>query len=186
MLIIGLGNIGTKYENTRHNVGFQCLDFIYENWKGTKWNEEKKFDAFIGQTTTEGEKIILAKPTTFMNLSGKTVKKLSDYFKIKPEEIIIIYDDLDLPFGNIRIRKKGGPGTHNGMKSIIEHLKTENFPRIRIGIENREKKTEATDYVLGQWSKKEQKELKKIFEEVQKALEAALIEEVQKAIEKYN
>lgn len=186
MLIIGLGNIGTKYENTRHNVGFQCVDFIHQNWKGVTWNEEKKFHAFISQIIIKGKKIILAKPTTFMNLSGEAVKKLSNYFKIKPEEIIIIYDDLDLPFGSIRIRKKGGPGTHNGMKSIVEHLKTENFPRIRIGIESREKKTEATGYVLAQWSKKEQKELKKTFEKAQDALETALTEKIEKAMEKYN
>lgn len=185
-LIVGLGNIGKKYKNTRHNIGFQCLDFIHAEWKIENWHEEKKFDAYIARTEWSEKKLILAKPVTYMNLSGEAVKKISKFFKLSPEQIIIIYDDLDLPFGNIRIRKNGGPGTHNGMKSIIENLKTENFPRIRLGIETREEKTEATSYVLGTWLKKEEKVLKKIFENAKNALETALKEGFEKTMENYN
>ncbi|PIQ78172.1 aminoacyl-tRNA hydrolase [Candidatus Peregrinibacteria bacterium CG11_big_fil_rev_8_21_14_0_20_46_8] len=151
-LIVGLGNPGKKYEGTRHNAGFMCVDMVQRKFELPEFKLHNKAEALAAEgevmtpaeltskenrTETQREKILLIKPLTFMNLSGNAVARLKDFYKIAPENILIIYDDIDLPLGTIRMRKEGGPGTHNGMKSIIESLGTENFPRIRIGIESR-------------------------------------------------
>ncbi|MGE5042166.1 MAG: aminoacyl-tRNA hydrolase [Candidatus Levyibacteriota bacterium] len=136
-LIVGLGNPGEKYENTRHNVGFIALDTIlkkYTKLKKTEWSEEKKFKSLTAEVEIEGEKIVLLKPTTFMNNSGEAIQLYSSYFKIKPEDICIVHDDLDLPLGKIRIRFGGASGGHNGVESILERLGTDKFLRIRLGI----------------------------------------------------
>ncbi len=164
-LIIGLGNPGLKYKKTRHNAGFQAVDFLADK---NKFKKNKKLKSEIAKIQTNNQEVILAKPQTFMNNSGQAVKSLVDYYKIKPENIIVIYDELDLPFGEIRMKDKGSSAGHNGIKSIIENLKTENFYRIRIGIANEYKeKMQADKFVLKKFSKNEQKELQnKIFPEV--------------------
>ncbi|MBU4360450.1 aminoacyl-tRNA hydrolase [Candidatus Parcubacteria bacterium] len=150
-LIIGLGNPGLKYKKTRHNAGFQAVNFLIGK---EKWTKDKKTNSKIIKT----EKYIVAKPQTFMNNSGQAVRSLMDYYKIK--NIIIIYDELDLSFGEIRVRDKGSSAGHNGIKSIIEHLGTENFWRIRVGIANEYKeKMPADKFVLKKFSRIEQKEL---------------------------
>ena len=131
-LIVGLGNPTKQYEGTRHNVGFETIDRIAaENQIRV---EEKKHKALYGSGYIEGEKVILAKPQTFMNLSGESVRELSDYYKIPAENIIVIYDDISLDVGQLRIREKGSAGGHNGIKNIILHLGTEVFPRIKVGV----------------------------------------------------
>ena len=145
--IIGLGNIGKEYENTRHNAGFIAVDAI-----AAKYNisfDKKKKKCIYGEGTINGEKISFVKPTTYMNLSGEAVVEILNWYKISPEDILVIYDDIDLKFGDIRYRVKGSSGTHNGMRNIIANLKTEEFARIRIGIENRgNTQIPLMDYVL--------------------------------------
>jgi len=154
--IIGLGNIGDKYANTRHNIGFMVLDLLAERLAKENieiiWKNDKKLLAQVAKTTINKQDYILAKPQTMMNLSGESASKISNFYKIKPEDFIVIYDDLDLPTGAVRTRKKGSAGTHNGMKSILQHAGTEEVPRVRVGIEARGETAPAqqdtSDYVL--------------------------------------
>lgn len=148
-LVVGLGNPGKKYEQTKHNIGFMCLDF-YAN----KANETFKFERkFNGEALKIGNTIFL-KPQTFMNLSGQSLRAVMDYFTVDVEDILVIYDDLALPLGKIRLREQGSSGGHNGIKSIIEHLGTDEFKRVRIGIDSNPL-IAAKDYVLGSFSKVE-------------------------------
>lgn len=153
MIIIGLGNIGKEYENTHHNIGFMALDEVAKV-NNLTFKLEKKHQAYIAEYIYEDKKHLLVKPTTYMNNSGISVKSITDYYKIPIDDILVIYDDLDLPLANIRIRKSGASGGHNGIKSIINHLGTNQFSRIRIGI-MKEKEIDTIDYVLSKFSKKE-------------------------------
>lgn len=154
-LIVGLGNPGEKYENSRHNLGSVTLDHLLKKLtklKETYWKEDKKLKALTQEVELDGEKIVLMKPTTFMNDSGIAVQKYSSYFKIEPQEIYVVHDELDLPLGKIRIRFGGSGGGHNGVASIIEKLGTDKFLRVRLGIghETRQHFTkDSSDYVLG-------------------------------------
>lgn len=152
--IIGLGNIGKEYENTRHNLGFIAIDSIAE-----KYNiafDKKKKKCIYGEGIINGVKVSLIKPTTYMNLSGEAIVEMMNWYKITPQDIVVIYDDVDLKFGDVRYREKGSSGTHNGMRNIIANIKTEEFARIRIGIENRgDKPIPLMDYVLQKFSKEE-------------------------------
>ena len=131
-LIVGLGNPEGEYSNTRHNMGFDAINHLSQKLNITVTKE--KFKALYGDGMINNEKVILLKPQTYMNLSGEAIIKYKDFYKIPSENIIVIYDDIDVDIGKIKIRKKGGPGTHNGMKSVVEELQTEDFPRIRVGI----------------------------------------------------
>jgi PTH1 family peptidyl-tRNA hydrolase len=133
-LIVGLGNPGKQYENTRHNIGFMALD-KYASENNLSFKIESRFEGLITQTTYQGEKVILFKPVTYMNLSGRAIYKVINYYKIDIDDILIIHDDLDLPVGYIRIRENGSAGGHDGIKSIIQCLGSENFKRIRVGID---------------------------------------------------
>src|SRR5690554_1907654 len=152
-LIIGLGNIGDKYHLTRHNVGFIVLD-EYAHQNNIEFKFDKKLDALVAETRVDGKKVILAKPTTFVNLSGTAVSKLMNYYKIDIENILVIYDDIGIDVGVLRVREQNGHGGHNGVRDIINHLKTKKFKRIRIGIGNNPKLA-LNDHVLGKFSKKE-------------------------------
>jgi peptidyl-tRNA hydrolase, PTH1 family len=133
-LIVGLGNPGTKYAQTRHNVGFDVLDTLAKRCQ-ISLSERKQFQGIYGEgISSNNTKIRLLKPQTFMNLSGQSVRSTIDWFKLSPASVLVVYDDLDLPLGKIRLRLSGSAGGHNGMKSIISHLGTQNFPRVRIGI----------------------------------------------------
>lgn len=153
-IIVGLGNPGTEYENTRHNIGFKVIDAL-----GDKYNidvKERKSRAFVGSGYIEGQKVLLAKPQTFMNLSGESVGALCNFYKIDiSSELIVIYDDISLAPGGIRVRKKGSAGGHNGMKNIIAHAGTDNFIRVRVGIGEKPKEMDLANYVLGKFSKNE-------------------------------
>ena len=155
-LIAGLGNPTREYEKTRHNVGFEAIDILAD--KAGTTVTEKKHKALYGKGYIGGQKVILAKPQTYMNLSGESIREIADFYKIEPENLIIVYDDIDIPLGNIRIRKQGGAGTHNGMKSICSSLGFKNFPRIRVGIGNDGE--DLIDYVIGKVPKKEQEILR--------------------------
>lgn len=148
-MIVGLGNPLKEYEYTRHNVGFMVLDYL-----GLDFREEKKFQAYISKQKIKNEDVIFVKPTTFMNLSGIAVAKISNYYHILPKDILIIQDDLDLPFGRFKIKTNSSSGGHNGIKSIIESLKTNSFGRLKIGISHN-KDISTIDYVLGKFSKED-------------------------------
>lgn len=191
-LIVGLGNPGDKYDNTRHNVGFHVLDHLLmklEKLKETFWEDDKKFKALIKEIEVDGEKIVLFKPTTFMNDSGKAVKSYSSYFKIAPEDTCVIHDELDLPLGKIRVRFGGSGGGHNGVNSILEHLGTDKFLRIRCGIgkEAREHNIHDTsDYVLGSFETHEKGKVKTMINHAVK--EAILLQKhgIDLYMSKYN
>lgn len=160
--IIGLGNIGKEYLNTRHNIGFICLDKLAEKYD--IHFDKKKTKCIYGEGVIKGQKVALVKPTTFMNLSGEAVNEIMKWYKITIEDICIIYDDIDLTLGEIRYREKGSAGTHNGMKSVLEYIKTFEVSRIRVGIENRAiKEIDLSGYVLSKFTKEELN----IFEENQ-------------------
>jgi peptidyl-tRNA hydrolase, PTH1 family len=168
-IIVGLGNPGPKYGKNRHNAGFMVIQTLFEKLEGKEWKESNKFKSLIAEVTLNGEKALLVKPMTMMNLSGQAVVKVLSYYKESLENLTIIYDDLDLPLGKIRIREKGSAGTHNGMKSIIQELGSEDFPRVRIGIESRGETAPAqqdtASYVLSDFTKEEEPIIKKSIEE---------------------
>lgn len=167
-IIVGLGNPGKEYEETRHNAGAMCVDLLKEKLNLPQFKLQKKFRALISEGTFENEKIILAKPQTFMNLSGESVQKLVKFYNCPLENLIVVYDDVDLPLGKIRIRPNGSAGSHNGMKSIVQTIGSTNFPRVRIGIESRgecaPEKQDTASFVLHPFSKKEKAEVKKNLE----------------------
>lgn len=154
-IIVGLGNPGKEYEKNRHNFGFMALDEMCRKFDFPDFVNRKKFQARIAKKKFHGEKFILAQPQTFMNLSGRAVSLLRDFYKISLQDIWLIYDDVDLPLGTIRIRKKGSAGTHNGMKSVVESLGTENFPRIRLGIQPHHPLQDISAFVLANFSGEE-------------------------------
>ncbi len=184
-LVAGLGNPGNKYRNTRHNAGFMTLDYI-----SSKENFEFKKSKFKGQTASKiiGDKnILFLKPDTFMNLSGESIISASKYYKIPTENIIIIYDDISLDIGKIRIRRKGSAGGHNGIKSIIEHLKSENFPRVKIGVGKKSDEfDDLADYVLSSFKINERQELDKAVEKAYMAVRTIVLESTDKAMNLYN
>lgn len=151
-IIVGLGNPGKKYENTRHNIGFITVDYIADEL-GIKINKSKN-KALVGEGNISGQKVLLVKPQTYMNLSGEAVRELVSYYKIDLSNLIVIYDDIDIEKGAVRIRAKGSAGTHNGMRSVIYQLQDDNFPRVRIGIGNSEE-IPLVNYVVGGFTKEE-------------------------------
>ena len=158
-LIVGLGNPGKEYETTRHNIGFQTIDKFADKL-GVSITKSK-FNGFYGETLVEGEKVILLKPQSYINLSGEVIHKFVDFYKISINDILIIHDDLDLPVGTYKLKQKGSSGGHNGLKNIELHLGTQEYKRIKIGISNN-KNIDTKDYVLGKISKEETVELDKV------------------------
>ncbi|MBD3327883.1 aminoacyl-tRNA hydrolase [Candidatus Peregrinibacteria bacterium] len=173
-IILGLGNPGPEYSKTRHNSGFLVLDKFAELNEFPNFKPEKKFRADVSVGFVNNEKIILAKPTTYMNLSGYAALQLRDFFKVKNDDIWVVYDDLDLQFGKIRVRPSGSAGTHNGLKSIIQTLNATDIPRFRIGIESRghmtEPKISTNSFVLSKYSKEESLLLNNVLENASKAV----------------
>jgi PTH1 family peptidyl-tRNA hydrolase len=164
-LVVGLGNPGRKYCKTKHNIGFMCIDH-YVKKHGLKLKKENKFN---GESVKIGN-LILLKPHTFMNLSGESVVKTMNFYDIEIDDVLVIYDDLSLPFAKIRLREKGSAGGHNGIKSIIQHLKTEEFKRVKIGIDSNPM-IETKDYVLSKFSKQELKDLEIVKEAVSNVIQ---------------
>lgn len=157
-LIIGLGNPESDYSNTRHNMGFNTINKLAEEYKINV--NKNKFKGLYGSGIIEGEKVILLKPQTFMNLSGESIKEVVDFYKIDLDNLIVIYDDIDIEPGKIKIKKFGGPGTHNGMKSVVQELKTENFKRVRVGIGMPNDKSNLIEYVIGAIPEDDKEKLK--------------------------
>ncbi|MDR1017159.1 MAG: aminoacyl-tRNA hydrolase [Lachnospiraceae bacterium] len=182
-IIAGLGNPTMKYEHTRHNTGFDAIEICSKEW-GIPVNT-MKFRAYIGKGMVNGNKVMLVKPQTYMNNSGESIGALVDYFGVDPEnELIIVYDDISLSTGQLRIRKKGSAGGHNGIKSIISHLGTNKFLRIKVGVG--ENKGDLVNFVLGHFDKNDGELMKKAFEDTKKALELMVSGEVDKAMNIYN
>lgn len=184
-IIAGLGNPGLPYEGTRHNVGFDVIDAIADEYNISV--DYRKNRALIGKGIIEGQKVILAKPQTYMNLSGESIRGLADYYKIDEEvELIVIYDDVSLDVGQLRIRKKGSAGGHNGIKSIISHLGTDVFLRIKVGVGEKPKKYDLADYVLGHFSKEERQQMEEGYHRAVKAVEMMVSGEIEAAMNEFN
>ena len=184
-LIVGLGNPDKKYDNTRHNIGFDVIDAM-----ASKYNiymNEKKHKAVCGTGAIEGVKVLLAKPQTYMNLSGESVRQLLDFYKLDPEsEMLIIYDDISLAPGNIRIRKKGSAGAHNGIKSIIAHAGTQNCMRIKVGVGEQPQGWDLADYVLGHFDKEERARVDAATSDAIAAAVLMMQGDVDRAMNNYN
>ena len=184
-VIVGLGNPTLQYEGTRHNVGFDVIDRLADKYNITV--ETRKSRALIGKGIIEGKKVILAKPQTYMNLSGESVRSLTDYYKIdEGQELLVIYDDVSLGVGQLRIRKKGSAGGHNGIKNIISHLDTDVFVRIKIGVGEKPKRMDLADYVLSRFSKDEREEMEAGYEKAVRAAAMILNGETDAAMNEYN
>lgn len=166
VLIVGLGNIGKKYDGTRHNVGFMCLDALAASLEFEPWTDKKDFSSLITMRSFSDTRVILAKPTTLMNNSGQAVQAILQFYKIPPMQTIAVYDELDIPFGQIRMRTGGSSAGHNGIKSLIEHI-GETFDRVRIGIGNKDlEHQDSASYVLAKFSKEEAAHLPALSKEV--------------------
>ena len=184
-LVVGLGTPGSKYAGTRHNMGFDTIDELVEKHRIS--SDGVKMKAMSGRGMIGGERVILLKPMTYMNLSGEAVRAWLDYYKLDPEEdLIVIYDDVDQEPGRMRIRKKGSAGGHNGMKSIIQHIGTTSFPRIRIGVGAKPAGWDLADYVLGHFSKEDRKEVDAVIRDAADAVETIIAEGVDEAMNRYN
>ena len=184
-IIVGLGNPTPEYEGTRHNVGFEVIDAL-----ARKYNidvDMKKHRAYIGKGMIEGQKVILAKPQTYMNLSGESVRSLLDYYKVDEEqELLVIYDDISLGVGQIRIRAKGSAGGHNGIKNIIAHLGGQVFPRIKVGVGEKPPKWDLADYVLGHFEGEDKEKMEEAYEKAVQAVRMALHGDVCEAMNQFN
>ncbi|MGL4799454.1 MAG: aminoacyl-tRNA hydrolase [Cellulosilyticaceae bacterium] len=183
-LVVGLGNPGMKYAATRHNIGFEVIDSIAE-YNNISINKNK-FKAEIGEGTIAGEKVVLMKPQTYMNLSGESISAARAWYKIEPKDIIIIYDDVTLEVGQLRIRKTGSAGGHNGIKSIIQHLGGDAFPRVKVGVGEKPPGWDLADHVLGRFSDEEMKVLGPRLKDVSDAVEMIIKKDVDTAMNNYN
>ncbi len=184
ILIVGLGNPGTKYSGTRHNVGFEVIDLLAKRWQVTGF--KAKFQGQLGETSRKDFRVVLLKPQTFMNLSGEAVRDTLAFYKIPPAtNLVVITDDVDLPEGSLRIRKKGGSGGHNGLKSIIECCGTEDFPRLRIGV-GRPSGPGTADHVLGKFTKTEKALIDSVLARAAEAVDTVLESGIDIAMNRFN
>ncbi len=183
-LLIGLGNPGREYKDTRHNIGFMLIDRLAVRLNAQKLKVQSK--AIVTDVMYQDRKLILAKPQTYMNLSGQSVQGLFKFYKIPVENLIVAHDDMDIPFGTIRIRPGGGPGGQRGMASTIEHLGTKEFPRLRLGIGRPPGRMDPAAYVLQEFSKEEQKILPEMLNRAADAALTFVMEGLNKAMNKYN
>ena len=183
-LIIGLGNPGTEYAATRHNIGFDMVTYLSDKYRIPLRGKEGR--AIVGKGFIEGQKVMLAQPQTYMNLSGESVRALVDFYKLTEEELVIIYDDISMPVGQVRIRPKGSAGGHNGIKSIIQHLGTQEFPRIKIGVGDKPANGDLVKHVLGRFGKEEDARIRDVFELAEKGLLAMLQGDLAAAMNQVN
>ena len=181
-LIVGLGNPGIQYENTRHNIGFKVIDNIAKEYN-IEINRQK-FKGVYGEGFINGEKVILLKPTTYMNLSGESIREVVDFYKLTCEDIVVIYDDISLDVGRLRIREKGSAGGHNGIKSIIAHLGRDVFPRIKVGVG--QPNVDLVNYVLGKFTDEEMEVLSESIDASTKAVSEIIKYDVNTAMNKFN
>jgi peptidyl-tRNA hydrolase, PTH1 family len=185
-LIVGLGNPEPKYDNTRHNIGFAAVDELAKVWQ-MPLKENKRFQGLFAEGVSQsGQKVRLLKPLTYMNRSGQAVRAVTDWYKVEPCSVLVIYDDMDLPVGRLRMRLSGSAGGHNGMKSIIAHLGSQEFPRLRIGIGKSDGEKDTINHVLGKFAPEEFKAIDEILYISLKAIELGLEEGVEQSMNRYN
>lgn len=183
-LVIGLGNPEEDYHNTRHNMGFNVINKIANQYKIEV--TKNKFKGLYGNGVIEGKKVLLLKPQTYMNLSGESIKQMMQFYKIEKERIVVIYDDIDIKPGIIKIRKAGGAGTHNGMKSVIQELNTQDFKRVRVGIGMPKEKENLIEYVIGAIPKEEKEQLDKATDIAKEAVIEIIKNGIDIAMNKFN
>lgn len=183
-IIVGLGNPGKEYENTRHNIGFMTIDKLSEIMNIDI--NKHKFNGLVGEGMYNGEKVLLIKPQTFMNLSGNCVQEAVNFYKLNAEDIIVIYDDIDIEFGKIRIRPNGSPGTHNGMRNITEKLQTQNFPRIRVGAGRPKGEQALYEFILSGFDEVEMKIIQNSIKNASEAIIKILNDGLLKAMNEFN
>jgi PTH1 family peptidyl-tRNA hydrolase len=183
-LIVGLGNPTSQYEGTRHNVGFEVIDRLVEQYNIPL--DVVKHKGMYGKGKIDGQSVILLKPMTYMNLSGESVSAVAKYYKIPPQDVIVIYDDINLDVGRLRIRDKGSAGGHNGIKNLIAHLGTEEFPRIRIGVGQKPPKMDLVDYVLSRFSEEDQVLMCQGYQRACEALKLLLVDDIPEAMNQFN
>ena len=183
-VVVGLGNPGSKYDGTRHNVGFDVIDILAKR-HNVKINKIK-FKSVYGESNIGNEKVMFVKPQTFMNRSGESVFEISNFFKVPLENIIVIVDDIDIGLGTLRIRSKGSAGSHNGMKSIIYLLKKDSFPRVKIGVGKPEAGRDLADFVLGRFNKEEQTIMDEALNKAADSIECLIKEGIDSSMNKYN
>jgi peptidyl-tRNA hydrolase, PTH1 family len=181
-LIVGLGNPGAEYANTRHNAGFLLVERLAAKWK-CDWANEKKFRARIARTASNGKRIFLCEPQTFMNLSGETVGGLKDSYQLSLERLMVVVDDADLPLGTVRLRSSGSSGGHHGLESIEQHLASREFARLKIGIGRKDGLREITNHVLGRFDSAENEVLKKVLDRAAEQVETWLDGGIEKAMQ---
>ncbi len=186
-LVVGLGNPGSKYDRTRHNVGFEVLDLLAKDWQLT-WQEQGRFKGIFAEGPLPGAgKVRLLKPTTYMNASGEAMRAVCNWFKLPPESILTVYDDMDLPVGRLRLRASGSAGGHNGIKSAIAQLGTQSFPRLRLGIGRADRANKDTiSHVLGKFAPAEREILDRVLPLAVRAVEVALKHDFERAMNEYN
>lgn len=183
-IMVGLGNPGKKYEHTRHNAGFDVLDILAEEYDIKI--DKIKHKALIGEGRIGSEKVVLVKPQTYMNLSGESVQSVFQFYKVDMDHLIVVYDDIDLDIGKLRIRKKGSAGSHNGMKSIIKCLGSQDFPRIRVGVSKPEPNRDLADFVLSRVPKDQSDDMRSGLEKAVKTVEEIIRTDIDMAMNKYN
>jgi PTH1 family peptidyl-tRNA hydrolase len=185
-LVVGLGNPEPKYEKTRHNIGFEVIDTLARR-AGVAWSENRRFQALFGEGRgPAGSKLRLLKPLTYMNRSGQAIRAAIDWYKLPSKSVLVVYDDMDLPIGRLRLRLSGSAGGHNGMKSAIAHLGTQDFPRLRIGIGQSGEDKDTVSHVLGKFSPQEAPLVSEVLQLATDAIELSFKEGVQKAMSLYN
>lgn len=189
-LIVGLGNPGAKYERTRHNIGFEVVDAIAKTYPDVSLADNKRFQGITGEFRSGGDRTVLLKPTTYMNKSGQSVRAVLDWYKLEAASVLVVYDDMDLPTGKLRLRLSGGAGGHNGMKSIISHLGTREFPRLRVGIGSTEKGEErdraVVSHVLGRFAPEDRKIVDAVIPMAVDAIDLSLRKGFERAMNLYN
>ena len=183
-VVVGLGNPGDRYRNTRHNVGFHCIDLLARRWSIDV--KERRAKAVLGRGRYQEREVVLAKPRTYMNRSGDAINYLVARFGVKPSDIVVIYDEMALPVGKLRIRPGGSPAGHNGIRSIIDELHTPNFPRVRVGIGQPELKGGQVSHVLNRFSDEETPEIAEVIRRVAEAVECMLEENITVAMNRFN
>ncbi|MGV1022185.1 aminoacyl-tRNA hydrolase [Clostridium perfringens] len=182
ILIVGLGNPGKQYEQTRHNIGFDVIDYM-----ANKYNidvNREKFKGICGEGFIENKKVILLKPLTYMNLSGESIRELANFYKLEDDEIIVVYDDISLDIGRLRIREKGSAGGHNGIKSIIQNLGGDKFPRVKVGVG--QTKDNLVNHVLGKFSKEDREHIEKVIPVVSDAIVEIVKNDAKESMNKFN
>lgn len=183
-IVVGLGNPGSRYSGTRHNVGFEVLDYMAEK-HGVKLNKIK-YKSLYNEVVIAGEKVILLKPQTYMNRSGEAVLEISRFYKVPVENIVVVQDDIDIKFGSLRIRQKGSAGSHNGMKSIIGLLGDDKFPRVKIGVGKSQPGEDLAEFVLGRFKPDERPIIDELVEKAGDSIECFIDQGIDVAMNKYN